>query len=543
MKCNFTLSQKVLIPLIALNLLTSIVFSGYLYQTQKKTILAGIDRQLTASAHGTRLVADPFHDVLGAPEQINPASYQKLQDRLTAYAAETGTKFLYTMVQKDGKIVFTLSSYSKEDKEKGKINNLFDPYDDASQGLQDAFKDGTVHFDEYSDTYGDFRSVFIPCTSPDGTSYIVGADVSLGDVNRQLHKSLLACLIIGSCVFIAGFLMVLAVVGSIKKVLLSFAASVNNIADGDLTSRVAYESSDELGRLSTDINRMTEKLREIVADVRGSADNVAIASSQLSSTAAEISTGADEVACQTGTIATASEEMAATSNDIACNCAMAAESSQRSTSFAENGSRIVQDTIAGMAKIAEQVKHSAKTVENLGTRSEQIGQIVGTIEDIADQTNLLALNAAIEAARAGEQGRGFAVVADEVRALAERTTKATREIGDMIKTIQQETRSAVMAMNAGVAEVERGGESSEKSGAALQDILLQIHEVSLQISQIATAAEEQTSTTNEITRNVLHVTEVVQQTAKGAKETAAASSQLALLAQQLREMMETFRIS
>lgn len=543
MKFNVTLSQKILIPIIALNLLSSVFFSGYLYLTQKKTILAGIDQKLTASAHGAQLVAEPFHDLLSTPEKINSADYQKLQERLTVYTNDAGVKFLYSMVLKGDKVKFTLSSYSKEDKEKGKINHLFDPYDDASKGLLDAFKDGTVHFDEYSDTFGDFRSVFIPCKSPNGTSYIVGADVSLADVKGQLHSSLFACIIIGACVFVASFLLVLAVVGTIKKILRSLAASANRIADGDLTSRVEYESNDELGQLSADMNRMTEKLRDIVADVRVSAENVANASRDLSSTAAGIATGADEVACQTGTIATASEEMAATSNDIASNCSLASGSSQRSTVSAENGRRVVQETIAGMAKIAEQVKRSAQTVENLGSRSEQIGQIVGTIEDIADQTNLLALNAAIEAARAGEQGRGFAVVADEVRALAERTTKATREIGEMIKAIQLETKSAVAAMECGVAEVEKGAESSEKSGAALNDILLQIQEVSMQISQIATAAEEQTATTNEITRNVQQVTEVVRTTAEGATNTAAASSQLASLAQQLQNMVGKFRVS
>jgi methyl-accepting chemotaxis protein len=202
----------------------------------------------------------------------------------------------------------------------------------------------------------------------------------------------------------------------------------------------------------------------------------------------------------------------------------------------------VQDTIAGMVKIAERVKNSARTVENLGERSEQIGQIIGTIEDIADQTNLLALNAAIEAARAGEQGRGFAVVADEVRALAERTSRATREIGEMIKGIQAETKIAVRVMEEGVAEVEKGATSSEQSGKALDMILKQISEVTMQINQIATAAEEQTATTSEITMNVQQVTEVVHQTARGANETATAAAQLSSNAEMLQQMVRKFRL-
>jgi methyl-accepting chemotaxis protein len=317
----------------------------------------------------------------------------------------------------------------------------------------------------------------------------------------------------------------------------------NRIAAGDLTVSIDISSKDEIGVLAASSRKVIENLRELLTEVSEASNGIATASSQLSSSADQIATGAEEVAAQTSTIATASEEMAATSNDIARNCSMAAESSQRSSSSAEDGSNVVQKTITGMARIAEQVKQSAKTVESLGIRSEQIGTIVGTIEDIADQTNLLALNAAIEAARAGEQGRGFAVVADEVRALAERTTKATREIGEMIKAIQQETKTAVSAMESGVVEVEKGAESSEKSGVALKEILSQIEEVSLQISQIATAAEEQTATTNEITKNVQQVTDVVHDTAKGATDTAAASSQLAAQAQQLQKLVGKFRLS
>jgi len=204
---------------------------------------------------------------------------------------------------------------------------------------------------------------------------------------------------------------------------------------------------------------------------------------------------------------------------------------------------VVQETITGMSQIAERVKRTAHTIENLGTCSEQIGEIVGTIEDIADQTNLLALNAAIEAARAGEQGRGFAVVADEVRALAERTTKATKEIAEMIKTIQRETNEAVTAMHEGVLEVENRTAASYESEKALDDILNRINEVSMQINQIATAAEEQTAVTGEITTNVQQVTDVVGRTARGVNEIAAASAVLASDASFLQALVGRFKVA
>jgi methyl-accepting chemotaxis protein len=235
--------------------------------------------------------------------------------------------------------------------------------------------------------------------------------------------------------------------------------------------------------------------------------------------------------------------MSSTSSDIAANCTRAAETSCQTSDSASAGASVVKETILGMDKIAERVKQTADTIDALGARSEQIGEIVGTIEDIADQTNLLALNAAIEAARAGDQGRGFAVVADEVRALAERTTRATKEIGDMIKAIQSETRDAVHAMEEGVREVEKGAVSSHKSGESLQEILEYIAEVNLQISQIATAAEQQTATVNEITRNIQEVTDVVHQSARGAEETSAAAAQLAEQAQHLTSLVGRFNVA
>ncbi|WP_026842630.1 methyl-accepting chemotaxis protein [Citrifermentans bremense] len=337
-------------------------------------------------------------------------------------------------------------------------------------------------------------------------------------------------------------LLAVIIVRSITVPVQELIAANDRLADKDLTVSITLTGGDELGHLAESSRKMVESLRGILGQVSDSSAQIAAASSQLQSTAVQIATGAEEVASQTGSVATASEEMAATSGDIAQNCMLAAETSRQSSESANDGGAVVQETISGMVRIAERVKDSARTVESLGERSEQIGDIIETIQDIADQTNLLALNAAIEAARAGEQGRGFAVVADEVRALAERTTKATKEIGAMIKAIQDETKAAVSAMEEGVAEVEKGTEFSQRSGEALQTILKQIGEVTLQINQIATAAEEQTATTGEITMNVQQVTEVVQQTASGAAETAAAASQLASNAKVLEGLVRQFRL-
>ncbi len=317
----------------------------------------------------------------------------------------------------------------------------------------------------------------------------------------------------------------------------------NRLADGDLTVEIAATSGDETGQLLAAMGHMVASLRDLVSQTAEISGGIASASSQLHATSEQIATGAEEVAAQSGTVSTASEEMAATSQDIAQNCVLAAEASRQSTASAQSGALVVQETITGMGVIADRVRETSHAVEALGSRSEEIGEIVGTIEDIADQTNLLALNAAIEAARAGEQGRGFAVVADEVRALAERTTKATKEIGLMIKAMQNGTRDAVRSMEDGVREAEKGALSSQKSGEALAEILTRISEVGMQVNQIATAAEQQTATTAEVTSNIQQITEVVQQTASGAEQTTGAAAQLARQAVELQTLVSRFRLA
>jgi methyl-accepting chemotaxis protein len=313
--------------------------------------------------------------------------------------------------------------------------------------------------------------------------------------------------------------------------------------EGDLTKRLDASSEDELGEVSRWFNTFVEKLQSLIGQIAQTSSQVADASKQLHISAREMSAGTEKVTTQASTVATASEEMSATSGNIAQNCSMAADGSKQASEAAVTGAMVVDETISVMNSIARRVTDTAKSVENLGSRSEQIGEIVGTIQDIADQTNLLALNAAIEAARAGEQGRGFAVVADEVRALAERTTKATKEISEMIKTIQKETSVAVVAMEEGVSEVAKGSEKAAESGKALERIQEQINDVTMQINQVATAAEEQTATTSEISNNMNQITEVVAQTSRGVHESAESANQLSSLAEELQRVVGQFKLA
>lgn len=363
-------------------------------------------------------------------------------------------------------------------------------------------------------------------------------DTQIKPVFRLANNLLIAIAFMGMAAVLLMIVTLKRIVVHPVQSLSTFLLTLNN----DLTKRFEWRSADEVGRVAESVNSFLASLQQVVSAVVADSNKVAAAATQLQGTAQNISHAAEAVVGQATSVATAGEEMAATSSDIARNCLQAVGDAQNASEAAVAGSGVVSSTIAGMEKIAERVRNSSKTVGALGERSDQIGAIVATIEDIADQTNLLALNAAIEAARAGEQGRGFAVVADEVRALAERTTRATREIGDMIKAIQVETKGAVQEMESGVVEVEQGTRDASRSGEALQEILSRINDVTMQINQIATAAEEQTATTGEIAKNIGMITSAAQDSSDAGHSSVVASQQLSKLADELQSQVRHFRV-
>jgi len=312
--------------------------------------------------------------------------------------------------------------------------------------------------------------------------------------------------------------------------------------EGDLTKRVPTNGTDEIATMGSYFNMFIEKLQHMIGKVAHVTDKVASASVELSATAEEISKGTDTLTSRASQTAAAVEEMNATVSQVAQNSGKAATLAQETVKTAKDGGSVVSDTISGMQQLSDAVSSSATIISELGKSSDQIGEIVRVIEDIADQTNLLALNAAIEAARAGEQGRGFAVVADEVRKLAERTTKATKEIGDMIRQIQQDTRGAVESMQQGTVKVTSGVDLVNKTGEALARIVEMVSESADMIRQIAVASEEQSVATQQIANDIENVAKVTKESASGANESAKASHDLSQLATELQGIVGSFKL-
>ena len=280
------------------------------------------------------------------------------------------------------------------------------------------------------------------------------------------------------------------------------AATSKQIGTGEysLSQQFELRYGEDVNNLASSMNQALERISGFVNKASKSANSLATNSEQLYASTEDMYAGADKAMKQTDQVATAIEQMTATILEVAKNSNQAAESAREAAVTATKGGEIVGKNIDGMAKIAKSVRESADTIETLGRSSDQIGEIIEVIDDIADQTNLLALNAAIEAARAGEQGRGFAVVADEVRKLAERTTKATKEIAAMIKSIQSDTSGAVASMEIGTAEVENGVLLANQAGESLNQIVGMVQRVMDMVQQIATAAEEQSAAVEDISK-------------------------------------------
>ncbi len=343
-----------------------------------------------------------------------------------------------------------------------------------------------------------------------------------------------------------------------------FVDVVTAISQNDLTQKIEQnemeqidlDSRDELGTLAKAIEGtmeaksqiggvlelMTENLTGMVREMGENATQLVSAASEIASSSEQMSRGAGDQAMQMNQISTAVEEMSVTIVESSRNAGEATDASRSASDTATSGGQIVSQTIHGMQKINETVRQSAESIAKLAASADQIGEIVSVIDDIADQTNLLALNAAIEAARAGEQGRGFAVVADEVRKLAERTGKATGEITDMIKGVQQETADAVESMEAGVHEVESGRELADKAGNSLTEVVTMSQRVMDMIQQIATAAEEQSAAAEQISKNVEGVASITKETASGAEQSAAAAEELNRQADGMQQMVARFKI-
>ncbi|UMY61314.1 methyl-accepting chemotaxis protein [Pseudomonas sp. LS.1a] len=318
--------------------------------------------------------------------------------------------------------------------------------------------------------------------------------------------------------------------------------AAERVASGDLTQALPVQRRDELGQLQASMQRMTQGLRELIGGIGDGVTQIASAAEELSAVTEQTSAGVNNQKVETDQVATAMNQMTATVHEVARNAEQASEAALMADQQAREGDRVVGEAVAQIERLAGEVVNSSEAMNQLKAESDKIGSVLDVIKSVAQQTNLLALNAAIEAARAGEAGRGFAVVADEVRSLAQRTQQSTEEIEELIAGLQSGTQRVASVMDSSRQLTDSSVELTRRAGSSLETITRTVSSIQAMNQQIATAAEEQTAVAEEINRSVMNVRDISDQTSAASEETASSSMELARLGTHLQGLVGRFRL-
>ncbi len=364
------------------------------------------------------------------------------------------------------------------------------------------------------------------------------------DLDAQRKSDTFGMAMVGLLIAGIGLLVIWLVGHGIARPLKQMVAMLNDIAqgEGDLTRRLTSDRSDELGSIAKGFNTFLAKLQAMITQVVTSVQSVSDSSEHTADIAIRTNIGIQKQMAEIDQVATAVQEMTATAQDVARNATQAAQAASHADQAASQGMQIVRDTSNSIGVLAVEIGKAVDVVQTLAKDSENINAILTAIRGIAEQTNLLALNAAIEAARAGEQGRGFAVVADEVRNLAQKTQKATEEIQSMIQQLQQGTRDVVRVMEDSQNRTDESVQHAAKAAQALETITQAVSVINDMNTQIASAAEEQSAVADDINRNVINIGQVANEVAGGADESSSASADLTKLAEQQRRLINQFKV-
>ena len=404
----------------------------------------------------------------------------------------------------------------------------------------------------YRQAVGQYRDaqaaakVALELMTPLGEQLLVISDELFDDQNiKRAEDSARAVMMIMVATLLAVVFSILAALVITRQITVPLNDTlqvVERVASGDLSRDLTIDRNDELGKLQGSIQRMTMSLRELIGGIRDGVTQIASAAEQLSAVTEQTSAGVNNQKVETDQVATAMHEMTATVQEVARNAEEASEAAVAADQQAREGERVVKEAISQIERLASAVGNSSDAMGVLRVESDKIGSVLDVIKSVAEQTNLLALNAAIEAARAGEAGRGFAVVADEVRSLAQRTQKSTEEIEGLIASLQSGTQQASTFMDSSRELTVSSVDLTRRVGGSLESITRTVSAIQSMNQQIAAAAEQQSATAEEINRSVINVRDVSEQTSAASEETAASSVELARLGTHLQVLVSRFTV-
>ncbi|MDN3518655.1 methyl-accepting chemotaxis protein [Aquisalimonas lutea] len=416
---------------------------------------------------------------------------------------------------------------------------MLDDYEGALQVFEDTYGDPMAGYDWAADADAaalgalrDARDAIVDVAAQQREQSLASASTALT----------LSLALLGAAVGVAFVVFLVLLQRGIIRPAVHLREDLDRLADGDFTQPIRRTTEDELGGIATSGRQIQEQLGRMIGQVRDAVAQLSSSAEEMSTISEQTARGMDRQRSETSGVATAMNEMTATVQEVARNATEAAEAARDADGRASEGRNVVDETVAAVNRLADEMERAADSVGKLKDESESIGSVLDVIRGIAEQTNLLALNAAIEAARAGEQGRGFAVVADEVRSLAQRTQQSTQEIQEMIERVQTGTGETVSVIQEGRDQTRNVVEQSRSAGEALQGIAQAVSRITEMNTQIASAAEEQSSTAEEINRNVDTINQVAEESSESVESSRKASEELARLSAELQEQVRAFRI-
>lgn len=526
----------------ALSLIIVLVLSTFSYQALQNRTISSLNTELTTAAHATnKIIGDGRHDHLDKAG----SNYDDISRNLTSFTQASDLDWAYSTVMKNGRVYYTYINQTDDEARSGRYQNWYlEEYKIVPKMLHKAFATQQVQFEEYQGEYGRYRSIFVPFRTQAGDTYVIGVDVSLSEVDAMIEGELKLVCITAVIVMALALIVARLFANRLVAPINALNAVLLNIANGDwnLTQQVPVTSKDEVGTMSQSFNTFMIALRERLLEINQSTDSVAAVSTQLDTLIQAVTERSVEQAENVGNSATAIEELATSSQSISEVVTLANQKMTHFEQHTQDTVGAINHAVTGMQSVQLETNTVAEKLHQLDGRANDINSIVEVIKDIADQTNLLALNAAIEAARAGEQGRGFAVVADEVRQLSERTAKATVEIGSMINTIQSDTSGATDTMQSAVGQVDNCVQHADQANESLNGFRTEITSVTEGMEEITESVKEQAFAAEHLSSNVAALSSSADENRLSTQEAQQGVEELKRRATELRKVVQLFTL-